>query len=451
MLPFPPGPRDWVFGLTQFGPASRDMLGWFAGLQRTYGDTVGMRLGHLRYVVCFHPDQVREVLTAKARSFAHAPIVQRVAAQWSGNGLLNNEGESWKVQRRLIQTAFTHERLRDHAGAMVEAAQRGVERWLAGSGEIGLSGEMSRLTVEVIARTMFDTDLTSDVAAIGQVAADLSDIAMVEMKQPFLLPDWLPLPSIRRKLAAIRTLDEIVWRFVRARRAAPAGTDLLARMLSAVDEEGGGRMTDQQARDECTTLLLAGHDTTAAGLVWAVLALTQHPAEAARLTAEVDAVLGARPAEYGDVARLQHVERFVKECLRLWPPAVGAFPRQALEPVELGGFSVPAGAMVQLVSFITHRDARWFPEPERFDPDRWAPGRVDAVPKLAYFPFGAGPRVCIGMGFAMTELVLMLATMLQRVTFTSAGGPPQLAVRMSLRPAGDVRVRVAPRSDDPGR
>ena len=132
MLPFPPGPRDWVLGLTQFGPATRDLLGWFEGLQRTYGDTVGMRLGHLRYVVCFHPDQVREVLTAKARSFAHAPSVRRVLAQWSGNGLATNEGESWKVQRRLIQTAFTHERLREHAGAMVEAAQRGVERWLAG-------------------------------------------------------------------------------------------------------------------------------------------------------------------------------------------------------------------------------------------------------------------------------------------------------------------------------
>jgi cytochrome P450 len=224
--------------------------------------------------------------------------------------------------------------------------------------------------------------------------------------------------------------------------------DLLSMLLLATDEEGDGRrMTDEEARDSLVTLLLAGHDTSAAGLTWCLYVLTQYPEVAARVRAEVDAVAGDRPLTYADQERLPYTEQVVKETMRLYPPTIGTFAREAAEDVEVGGYLLRKGSLVHLLSVITQRDPRWFPEPERFDPERFAPGRAEKIPPFAYFPFGGGPRVCIGNTFAMTELVLVTATLAQMLDFRLAPGqgPVEPAVGMSLRPRGGLRLVAARR------
>jgi cytochrome P450 len=219
-------------------------------------------------------------------------------------------------------------------------------------------------------------------------------------------------------------------------------------LLLAVDEEGDGRgLTDEQARDQCVTMFLAGHDTTAAGLTWIAWALATNPEVAAR-AAEVDTALAGRAPAYAHLPRLAYTERVVKEALRQYPPAIAVFPRQALHDAEVGGWTVPAGCIARVMTYVTQHDPRWFPAPQRFDPERFAPGRAEAIPQCAYLPFGAGPRVCIGNAFAMTEMVLVTAMLLRRFTLSPAPGQtaPQLDPQMSLRPLGGLRLDLTPRS-----
>jgi cytochrome P450 len=214
-------------------------------------------------------------------------------------------------------------------------------------------------------------------------------------------------------------------------------------LLLAVDQEGDGSgMTDEQARDEALTLLVAGHDSTAAGLTWVCYGLARNPDVVARATEEVDTVLGERLPEYTDVARLCYLEAVCKEAMRLYAPPFGVFTRRALADVEIGGFLVEEGSLVQLVCNVTQRDPRWFPDPEKFDPDRFAPGRIEQIRPYAYFPFGAGPRACIGSTFAMTEMILVMAVILQRFELALAAGQQDVALSGFLfRPKGGLRLR----------
>jgi cytochrome P450 len=259
------------------------------------------------------------------------------------------------------------------------------------------------------------------------------------------LPDWLPLPEKRRKRWAMEKLDQTVRRFIRERRQSGLDRgDLLSMLLLAADEEGdGGRFTDEQARDQAMTLLIAGHDTTAAGLTWLFYCLARQPQAAALVHQELDAVLGGREPTASDLPQLSYTERAVKETLRLYPPAIAVFMRQALEDVEIAGYTVARNSLVQLFSYICQHDPRWFPEPERFDPDRFLPERQQAVPPFAYFPFGGGPRVCIGNTFAMMEMTLVPATLLQHLKVELVPGQeePQPVALMSLRPRGEVKLR----------
>ena len=264
-----------------------------------------------------------------------------------------------------------------------------------------------------------------------------------------MLPDWLPLPGKAGKKWSIRRLDETIRRFIRDRRATGEDKgDLLSILLLAVDEEGDGKgLTDEQARDQCMTLFLAGHDTTAAGLAWVGWVLARHPDIAARVAAEVDSALGGREPTQPDLPSLAYTERVVKESLRHYPPAVAVFGREALQDVEIGGWTIPKGGVVRAVSYVTHHDPRWFPDPDRIDPDRFTPDRIAHQHPLAYFPFGAGPRVCIGQSFAMMEMVLLTAMLAQRFTLTPAPGQgePELSPQLSLRPKGGLRLTLTPR------
>jgi cytochrome P450 len=447
---FPPGPHDWTFGLSQLGEMKRDILGYYAGLHRRHGDVVYLRLGPYRTYTFFHPDAVREVLVAKAKQFRRFPRPMRVLAQWNGNSVLITEGDEWLRQRRMVQPAFHPRRFERYASCMVARTRDRLDRWLkpvetTGGIETEIGKEMTGLTLEIIAKTMFDAEISADASDLGRAVAILSEIAVKEMESPWTLPDWLPLPEKRRKRWAMRRLDETVRRFIRERRAAGLDKgDLLSMLLLAVDEEGdGGRFTDEQARDQCMTLLIAGHDTTAAGLTWLFYCLARRPRIAGLVQQELDAVLGGREPTATDVPRLSYTERVVKETLRLYPPAIAVFTRQALADVEVAGYTLPRNSLVQMFSYICQRDPRWFPEPETFDPDRFLPERQRALPPFAYFPFGGGPRVCIGNTFAMMEMTLVAATLLQHlnVELAPGQGEAQPVALMSLRPRGEVRLR----------
>jgi len=448
---FPPGPRDWTFGLSQLRKIKQDVLGYYTELNRRYGDVVHLRVGPYRSYVFYHPDAVREVLVAKAKQFRRFPMPMKVLAQWNGSSsVLVTEGDEWLRHRRMVQPAFHAKRFERYASCMVDRTRRRLDHWLKtietkGAVETAIGKEMTELTLEIIAKTMFDAEISAETSDLGHAVAILSEIATKEMQSPWKLPDWLPLPEKRRKRLATRRLDETVRRFIRERRASGEDKgDLLSMLLLAVDEEGdGGGFTDEQARDQAMTLLLAGHDTTAAGLTWFFYCLARNPQVAEIVHQELDAVLGGREPTAKDVPWLKYTERAIKETLRLYPPAYAIFVRQALTDVEIAGYTLPRGSLVQAFSYVCQRDPRWFPEPEKFDPDRFLPERLRSLPPFAYFPFGGGPRVCIGNTFAMMEMTLVAATLLQhlQVDLADGQGEAQPAALMSLRPKGEVRLR----------
>jgi cytochrome P450 len=446
----PPGPRDWTFGMSQLRKIKHDILGYYTELHRRYGDVAYLRFGPYPNYVFFHPDAVREVLVAKAKQFHRFRRPMQVLARWNGNSVLISEGDEWLRQRRMVQPAFNPRRFERYASCMVSRTRNRLDRWLktvetAGGIETEIGKEMTDLTLEIVAKTLFDAEITAEANDLGRAVAILSEIATKEMGSPWTLPDWLPLPEKRRKRWAMRRLDETVRRFIRERRASGADQgDLLSMLLLAADEEGdGGRFTDEQARDQSMTLLIAGHDTSAAGLTWLFYCLARQPQAAALVHRELDAVLGGREPTADDLPRLGYTERVVKETLRLYPPAYALFMRQALADVEIAGYTVPRNSLVQLFPYVCQRDPRWFPDPEKFDPDRFLPERQRALPPFAYFPFGGGPRVCVGNAFAMMEMTLVAATLLQPLQVRPAAGQgeAQPAALMSLRPGDEVRLR----------
>jgi cytochrome P450 len=448
--PFPPGPHDWTFGLSQLHKLKQDVIGYYTELHRRHGDVVYLRFGPYQTYVFFHPDAVREVLVAKAKQFRRFPRPMQVLAQWNGNSVIIAEGDEWLRQRRMVQPAFHPRRFERYASCIVTRTRNRLDRWLkiietAGGIETEIGSEMTDLTLEIIAKTMFDAEISAEANDIGRAVAILSETAVKEMQSPWTLPDWLPLPIKRRKRWAMQRLDETVRRFIRERRASGVDKgDLLSMLLLAVDEEGdGGRFTDEQARDQSMTLLIAGHDTTAAGLTWLFYCLARHPRIATLVHQELDAVLGGREPNANDLPQLRYTERVVKETLRLYPPAIAVFMRQALADVEIAGYALSRNSLVQMFPYICQHDARWFPEPETFDPDRFLPERQQALPPFAYFPFGGGPRVCIGNTFATMEMTLVAATLLQLLNLELAAGQEdaQPVALMSLRPKGEVTIR----------
>ena len=448
-VPRPPGPRDRLFGLSLLRDMERDYLAFWRRAQRDHGDTIYLRVGKVDTYAFLHPDQIREVLVDKASSFIRYEHHMKVLSQMHGQSVLISEGAKWQQQRRMLLPSFSPKRFDAYARQMVEAAE-GVLDGLPADTPVDFEHAMNMLAMDVVLRTMFGTRVEGDTRAIEAAVTDLSLIAYEEMFAVVRLPDWLPLPSLRHKRRAMALLMDLIGGQIAARRAGPPGQDdLLGMLLAARDDEGdGSTLSDVQVRDQLMTIFFAGHDTTASGLGWAGWLLASHPDIAARAAAEVDAVLGGRVPGYADVARLPFLGQCIKEVLRLFPPAPGVFMRRAAEDVQIGPWQVPKGALVSIVSVLPQRDPRWFPDPGRFDPDRFAPELARQVPRGAYFPFGTGPRVCIGNSFAAIEMTLVLAMLLQRFVLRPAPGQsePGIRLQVTLRPAGGVRLVLSARA-----
>lgn len=429
----------------------KDYPGFHRQLQRDHGDAVWFRVGPYRDYVFFHPELIREVLVSKARSFVRWERGMRVFAKAHGQSVLITEGAVWQRQRRMLQPVFAPRRFDGYARQIGAASARALDA-LRTDGHTPLDFEqaMTTLTMDVIMRTMFSSEAPEDAVAAGDAVKVLSQAALKEMFLPFDVPEWVPLPWRPETRRALKSLDALVWRLLRERRAHPGDhEDLLAMLMSAADDEGDGeRLSDQEVRDQCMTMFLAGHETTATGLAWWGWAMATHPEIAQRAAAEVDAALGGRIPTHADLPRLPYLMQTLKETLRVRPPAAALFTREAVEDVQIGPWLLPKGSLVLITPYVVHHDERWFPSPERFDPDRFAPGRADDLPRGAYLPFGVGQRVCIGNNFALMEMAQIAAMLLQRFELAWPAQEPQPHPRLhvTLRPAAGLRLLLKPRA-----
>jgi cytochrome P450 len=443
-LNLPPGPK----GRHLLGSAielSRDWLGFLTRCAREYGDVVFFRFFRTPVCLVNHPDLIESVLVKNHANFVKSKDY-RVLRNTLGDGLLTSEGDFWRRQRRLMQPAFHRDRIAAYAAVMTAYAERMLAAWKDGE-ERDLHRDMMQLTLEIVAKSLFDADVSRDAGDVGAAMSLLLEQFIHQANLAFILPERIPVPGSRKLRQAVERLDKIVYGMIRDRRASGARPgDLLDLLLHAEDEDGN-RMSDRQLRDEITTLFLAGHETTALALSWTWLLLAQHPEIDARLAEELHQALAGRAPAFEDIPRLRYTDMVVKESMRLYPPAWGV-GRQALAPFELGGYRLPAGTNVFICQWIVQRDPRFFPDPERFDPERWRddPLRTGALPRFAYFPFGGGPRVCIGASFATMEAVLLLATIAQKFRMTLVPGHPiDLLPSVTLRPKHGVRARLARR------
>jgi cytochrome P450 len=445
----PPGPRP-RFLTGNLRDLRHDALGLFARCAREFGDVATIRMGLTRVYLLNHPRLIEEVLFNNPRNFIKH-FGARLLRTVLGNGLLTSEGDFWLRQRRLIQPAFSRERIAAYAGVMVEYGDRLTATWQDGQTR-DAHADMTKVTLEIIAQTMFGADVSAQAVVVGQAVSDLVEGTVRRFNTVLRLPPVIPTPANVRQRRSSRRLDAILYGIIKTRRqSTDAGDDLLGRLIRAGDEGDGRGMTDRQLRDEAITLFLAGHDTTALTLTWSLYLLARHPQVAQALEKELDEVLCGRPPALADLPRLRYADMVIHEVMRLYPSAY-VIGREAVAPCELGGYTIPAGGTLLMSQWAMHRDPRWFDEPECFRPERWADGLERRLPKGAYFPFGGGPRVCIGNHFAMLEAVLVLASIARNWRFSVPPGESEVRPRplITLRPAGPVRLTVSRRGGKRG-
>jgi cytochrome P450 len=430
---YPPGPSRSPLSILVYRPG-RDPLGFFTDLARRYGDLVHVRLGPEHAFLVSDPLYIRDILVTNQRNFRKGRALER-SKRLLGEGLLTSEGPAHLARRRVLQPAFHREAVAAYGLVMTEYADRARKRWHDGE-TIDVAQEMMRLTLGIVGKTLFGADVEEQAPEVGAALTAVME-SFWTMMLPFAdLLEHLPVPSLRKSRAARARLDTIIYGMIAERRTAPSDRgDLLSMLLLASDEENAGRrMTDQQVRDEAMTIFLAGHETTANALAWTWYLLSGAPDQEARLHEEVDRVLGGRLPTVADLPRLTVVEQIVTEAMRLYPPA-WMIGRRAIDEQPLGGYVLPARALVLLSPYITQRDPRHFPEPARFLPERWTPEFKAALPPFAYFPFGGGSRRCIGESFAWMELVLVVSTIAQQWRFSRVPGhqvtpQPVMTLRM---------------------
>ena len=436
-------------------PMSKDPLGFVVDSARRYPELVNIKIMGGGLIQVTHPDVIEQVLVTHSHKFIKDKGLRVFAKPVFGNGLLTSDGDFWLRQRRMAQPAFHRQRINAYAETMTEYTQRAITPWKDGQTR-DVHADMMHLTLEVVSKTLFNSDADEHVAEIGACLGTIMErfssqglVAMLEQMTGKVINRDLH----RRYDAAVTRLDEIVDGVIAARKSphpnplpGSEGEDLLSMFLEARDDDGNG-MTDQQLRDECKTMFLAGHETTALSLSWTWWLLSLNPHVKTKLREELQRVLNGRVPTMADLQQLTFTEQVIKESMRLMPPAWG-IQREAIEDVEVVGpsgtrYCIAKGSGVLMSQYATHRDPRWFPDPDEFKPERWTPEFVKGLPKYAYFPFGGGPRLCIGQQFAFMEAMLMLATIAQRFDLTLA--PNQRIVpqpSITMRPKYGMKMIV---------
>jgi cytochrome P450 len=438
------GPKGTFFwgNLPDF---QRDPLELLERCVRDHGDFVQLKFAKKNVLLINDPADIEFVLATGARNFRktlgyRTPMMRRLF----GQGLLTSEGEFWTRQRRLSQPAFHRDRIAGYAKVITDFAGRGLAKWKPGEVR-PVHLDMMRLTTEVVTKTLFNSDVPREIDDLGEGSAIVMQRFNQQLSIWRLLVNLLPTPSSLRFRRVMRNLDEFIYGLIRKRRESGEDTgDLLSMLLQARDDDGNG-MSDQQLRDELTTLMVAGLDTTALTLAWAFYLLALNPEVDRKLFCDLQAVLGDRPPTFNDLPKLACVEAVVKETMRLYP-AGWIVGREALQDCQTPSVKIGRGTSVIMSQWLKHRDVRYFSQPEKFMPDRWVSEEIKKLPKFAYFPFGGGPRVCIGNSFAMMEATLVLAMVVQKFRLTAK---PDYLVKpwpaITLQPRGGIFLQVEPR------
>jgi len=433
--------KSGIFG-GHFLQFRRDPTGFLLKLA-ALGDITSFRIGGQLAFFLNHPDFARDLLITNNAKFIKGRALQR-AKRLLGEGLLTSEGEAHLRQRRMIQPAFHRERIKSYAAAMTECAAQMADDWKDGETR-DIDKEMMRLTLEIVGKTLFSANVEDEANEVGTALTTI-----IEMFNYLLLPfsellEKLPIPQAKRFNRAKETLDSIIYRIIEERRKSGVDKgDLLSMLLGAQDEESGGKMTDEQVRDECLTIFLAGHETTANALTWTLYLLSQNPEKEAKLHEELKRVLpNERLPAIEDLPNLKYTESVLAESMRLFPP-VWALGRLTVEEHEVGGYQIPKGALVLLSQFTMHRDSRFWENAETFLPERWEKQTIkEAAKRYVYFPFSRGVRGCIGEGFAWTEGVLLIATLLRKWKLKLS--PEQkigMNPLMTLRPKFGMKMKI---------
>jgi cytochrome P450 len=436
----PPGPKPH-FLIGNMPLASRSPLAQFSAWAREFGDIFYYRATWIHVYFLNHPDLIEAVLVRNYQGVLKDHVIRK--SRWFfGEGLLTNEGESWLRQRRLAQPAFHRDRVAGYAKIMTSYASEMLDGWNADE-PFDIHQQMMQLTLRIVVRALFSVEPEQ----IGAISTAMNIMMRNSTGIRLLLPPiarYLPTPGMIGFRRAVRELDQAVYRIIAARRKDERDSgDLLSMLMQARDEDGG-RMNDKQLRDEVMTFLLAGHETTALTLSWTWHLLAQHAAVEDQLQAELERVLGGRAPEFSDLPALAFTERVIKESMRLYPPA-WSLARTVVSGFELRGYQIPAGANVVMSQWIMHRDPRYFADPEKFHPDRWLPERAQKLPRFAYFPFGGGPRQCIGNSFAMMEATILLATIAQRFRLRATSDEEIVPIpSFTLRPKSGIEMTAHP-------
>jgi cytochrome P450 len=432
-----PGPGGGLL-LGNLTGVRRDMPGLLLAMAREHGPVSRLRVGPVPMVLAADPLLVHDMLTRRAAAFRKSARTSTLLGGHLGNGLMTLEGAEHRRHRRLVQPALHTQRINEYADTMVAEAVRRFDSWADGA-EVELTAELAELTLRIVVNTLFTVDDLAEelVKAMREFAYSLN----LAVRGAALLPAWLPIRAHRLRRRAVRRMDALAYELIRRRRAGDVDAgDLLSMLVRATDDTGGPRLTNAEIRDELLTLFFAGHETSAAALVWACHLIAEHPQVEERLYAELVTVLGDRRPTAADLASLPWLGQVVKETLRLYPPG-WLFDRQPVEDIELGGYIVRRGTIVMLSPWVVHRDPAWWVEPERFDPGRFAPGHD--ISRAAYLPFGDGPRTCVGNRFAETEIALVVATMVPRLRLEPLPGQHVTPTGdATLRPRGGLRMTV---------
>ena len=433
----PPGPKGNLLtgNLLKF---RRDPLGFLTMCARNYGPIVRLRFPRTTLYLINEPDYIKDVLVTNQRIFVKGKSL-RSHKRVFGNGLLTSEGESWMYQRRLAQPAFHRKRITAYGDVMLSYTERMLSTWQ--ESEIrDIHEDMKGLTLAIVGKTLFNADVASEANTLVTALKTVYKQFASKRGLSGLIPEVMPTPANLRYKRAVQRLDKIIHSIIRHRRASGEDPgDLLSMLLHARDEDGS-QMTDKQLRYEAMTLFIAGHDAPSLALSWVWYLLSQHPQAENKLLEELKAVLNTEPPTVDNLPNLSYTEMVIKEAMRLYPPA-WIISREALEDCNVGGYHVPSGTQLIMSQWVTHRDPSFFPNPEEFIPDRWADSSITQLPEYAYFPFGGGPRTCIGNTFAMMETVLIVATIVQKFRLTLVPGFPVIPwPSLTLRPKNGIKM-----------
>ncbi|MGE7780490.1 cytochrome P450 [Peribacillus sp. NPDC097264] len=425
-----------------------DTIGFLTRLAREYGDVAKLRLGPFQNVYLISdPDLIKQILVTKQKSFLKSRDFNSLKPL-IGEGLITSEKDFHLHQRRLIQPSFKKTHISNYGQDMIDLTREYISTWKNGE-ERMMTEDMMSLALSIVSKTMFSTELKDGYNLIGEPIDDALKVAIKRMRTLFHLPLWIPTKSNREYKEVLDRLDSVIYRIIERRRdEAESRDDMLGILMDARDDVGGLGMSDQQVRDEVMTIFLAGHDTTATALSWTLYLLSQHPEVEAKLFHEIDTVIGNRPPTPDDFMKLSYTQNIIWESLRIYPPLY-VLSRNAAEDVSLGNYHFKKGDMFLLSSYVMHHKPEYFDQPESFIPERFENNYLKTIPPFAYFPFGGGPRVCIGNHFAVMEAVLVLACITQQYRIKLA--PDHHEVKplplLTLRPKSGLRMIVEERNN----